>query len=67
MKKQITVNKESITTIFTIYENVSNGEIFKVVRNFQDGMDKDGIEILNLTSIYNWIKEHRDRLKKTAS
>jgi len=59
------ISQEELFSFLKIQKETSNSEIFKVCRKFQDDLSKDhDIKILNIGSIYWWIKDKRDELKK---
>ena len=57
-----TVSKNHIPQIVSeIDGNCTNGEIFGACRNIQDGALEENVEITNLSEVYFWIKEIRDK------
>ena len=62
-----TITKEELLSFLKVKGKTTNGEIFKVCRDFFDDLKENhDMNVLNMGEIYWWIRNERDRLQEAV-
>lgn len=60
--KDVTIQKENLGDWFSLIDKkVSDGDLFMYVRQIQNDGVQNGYNVTNLTKIYFWFKDQRDK------
>ncbi len=61
--KEATVKKDNLDFYYDLIDQVktTNGDLFKITRQVQDDGVNNGYDVTNLSEIYFWLKDYRDK------